>query len=36
MATARPIPVEQPVIATIFPGSSLDANDIVNEPLEWV
>jgi len=36
MATARPIPVEQPVIATIFPGSSLDANAIVIDSLEWV
>ena len=30
IATARPIPVEQPVIATTFPGSNLDANAIMS------
>jgi hypothetical protein len=30
MATALPMPVEQPVIATTLPGSNLDANAIMS------
>jgi hypothetical protein len=30
IATALPMPVEQPVIATTFPGSNLDANAIMS------